>query len=282
MLLRAFAKINLHLRILGKRSDGYHELSTIFQAIDWCDEIRIVPSSGFTFLSSVPPSDDSNLVVRAVRAFERCAGMAANVHIELRKNVPAGAGLGGGSADAAVTFLGLQRMMQVQLSESETMSALRDLGSDVPFFAVGGRAIGRGRGDEVVPVEDAAEYWLVLVNPGISIATPEAYSWLTVRDKTNNIVGFRAEFDSGSGPADMVNDFEHPVFIRHPSLLQIRDELLRVGAFRAALSGSGSVVFGQFRTQHEAESAALTMSGRYSVKLAKPLSRAEYFSRMFQ
>src|SRR5437764_3231491 len=140
MLLRAFAKINLDLRILGKREDGYHELRTIFQAIDWYDEIVMEPAKRFEFSAPGTPEDETNLVVRAVRAYERLSGITANVRIQVTKNVPIGRGLGGGSSDAAVTFIGLQRLFKRSLPFEQIPQVLRDLGSDVPFFTLGGRA----------------------------------------------------------------------------------------------------------------------------------------------
>lgn len=280
MLLRAFAKINLDLRILGKRPDGYHEIRTVFQTIDWFDEIRIVPAARFDFRASQGPQDETNLVVRAVRAFEKCTKLNAVVSIRLTKNVPSGAGLGGGSADAAVTFLGLERVFGCDIAERDRVDALRSLGSDIPFFAVGGRATGSGRGDEVAPLEDDGGYWLVLIHPGVSIATAEAYSWLTVGGKPSSIEGFRTDFVSDPEGGKAVNDFEQPVFNRYPKLKEIRDELVRIGAFRAALSGSGSVLFGQFHSETLARQAAALMERDYSVRVARPLSRSEYFSKI--
>jgi 4-diphosphocytidyl-2-C-methyl-D-erythritol kinase len=280
MLLRAFAKINLDLRILGKRQDGYHEIRTVLQTIDWFDEIRITAAPQFEFFASHGPQGETNLVVRAVRAFERCAKLKAGVSIRLTKNIPSGAGLGGGSADAAVTFLGLERLFGRDIPEAERLDALRSLGSDIPFFAVGGRAVGSGRGDEVQPLEDRGEYWLVLVHPGLSIATAEAYSWLTISDKPSSIEGFRADFVSDPESGKAVNDFERPVFNRYPKLKDIRDELVRVGAFRAALSGSGSVLFGQFYSETLARQAAALLERDHSVRVARPLSRSEYFFKM--
>src|SRR5215510_263692 len=195
MLLRAFAKINLDLRVLGRRSDGFHELKTIFQAIDWHDEIQLEAAKRFEFSASEPPGDESNLVVRAVRAYERLAGITANVRIHLTKNIPAGRGLGGGSSDAAATFIGLQRLFKLSLPFDNVPQTLRDLGSDVPFFALGGRAAGYGRGDVVYKLEDSTDYWVLIIDPAVVIRTPEAYSWLTVADISNTIEGFRAESD---------------------------------------------------------------------------------------
>src|SRR5262245_22204436 len=187
MLLRAFAKINLDLRVLGRRDDGYHEIKTIFQAVDWCDEILLEPSSRFEFSSPGAPEDETNLVVRAVRAYERMAGMTAKVRIQLKKNIPIGRGLGGGSSDAAVTFIGLQRMFKRSLPFDQVPEVLSRLGSDVPFFALGGRAAGYGRGNDVYKLDDATDYWVLLVDPGVMIPTVEAYSWLTVPNESNTI-----------------------------------------------------------------------------------------------
>ena len=282
MLLRAFAKINLDLRIRGRREDGYHQLKTIFQAVDWCDEIRLEPAGRFEFSGPGTPEDETNLVVRAVRAYERLAGITANVRIQLTKNIPAGRGLGGGSSDAAITFIGLQRLYKRALPFEEIPQVLRDLGSDVPFFALGGRAAGSGRGDEVYKLDDATDYWVLLVDPGVMISTPEAYSWLTVPVTSNSIKGFCAEAEPECMGDVWTNDFEVPVFARYPELARIKEELLDLGAYRAALSGSGSIMFGQFQLVSEAIRAGSALGARFRVKLAKPLPRWEYFQRIVE
>jgi len=282
MLLRAFAKINLDLRILGRRPDGYHEVRTIFQAIDWSDEIVLEPAAHFEFSSPGTPEDETNLIVRAVRAYERLAGITANVRIRVMKNIPIGRGLGGGSADAAVTFIGLQRMYKRSLLFDEIPQVLRNLGSDVPFFTLGGCAAGTGRGDEVYKLDDSVDYWLVVVDAGVVISTAEAYSWLTLPDKPHSIEGFCAAGDSAWEPDVWTNDFEGPVFQRYPELAAIKDELLALGAYRAALSGSGSAIFGQFQMVSEAVRAASVMGRHFRVKVTKPLPRWEYFQRMVE
>jgi 4-diphosphocytidyl-2-C-methyl-D-erythritol kinase len=152
----------------------------------------------------------------------------------------------------------------------------------VPFFALGGRAAGYGRGDDVYKLDDAADYWVLLVDPGVMIPTKEAYSWLTLPDKSNNIEGFRADEESGCTGDVWTNDFETPVFLRYPELGKIKEELLESGAYRAALSGSGSTIFGQFQMVSEAVRAASALDGRFRVKLAKPLPRWEYFQRIIE
>ena len=276
MRLRAFAKINLDLRILAKRPDGFHELRTEFQSVDWFDEIEIKPASSFSFSTTEGPQDETNLVVRGVRAFEGAAQQIASVAIRLCKHIPSGGGLGGGSADAAITFMALEKLYGRKLDRQ----AVSALGSDVAFFLSGGRALGTGRGERIEELEDKISYWLVLVQPGFSIATKAAYSWLTLSDKSNKIGGFCAQSVFDCKSAKRANDFEGPVFARYPQLREIRDNLLRSGAFRAALSGSGSTVFGQFQSEDAARRAASLLSRIYLVKVTRPLSRAEYFSKM--
>src|ERR1051325_4228716 len=282
MLLRAFAKINLDLRILGRRDDGYHELRTIFQAIDWYDQILIEPAKRFEFSAPGTPEDETNLVVRAVRAYERMAGVTANVKIQVTKNVPMGRGLGGGSADAAVTFIGLQRMYKRSLPFEDIPQVLRNLGSDLPFFTLGGRASGVGRGDEVYKLEDSTDYWLGVVDPDVTIDTKGAYSWLTVPAKSHTSESFCATSGSGCETDVWTNDFEGPVFERYPELARIKDELLQLGAYRDALSGSGSAIFGQFQMVSEAARAGASLGGRFRVKVTKPLPRWEYFQRIVE
>jgi 4-diphosphocytidyl-2-C-methyl-D-erythritol kinase len=276
MLLRAFAKINLDLRVVARRADGYHELRTVLQSIDLHDTIRIEPSDDFQFDAPAGLSGDDNLVVRAVRLFEGAAGVAVRARITLEKRIPVGAGLGGGSADAAATIAGLERWTGKRLSGPALRRALSALGSDVPFFAVGGRAVGVGRGDEVYPLEDDCGYTLVLVVPSFGIRTAEAYSWLTVSPSSPSIEGFCAQFAPGREGGERRNDFEEPVFGRYPVLAGIQAELIR----RGALSGSGSVVYGVFPAAEAAEAASREMTGDFKTVLARPLTRAEYFQGM--
>ena len=273
MLLRAFAKINLDLHILGRREDGYHEVQTTLQTIDWWDEIHIARANRFHFSGPGTPQDETNLIVRAVRAYERLSGAEAPVAIHLIKNIPVGRGLGGGSSDAAVTLMGLQRMFKRALDGDEVFRELRQLGSDVPFFTIGGKAEGTGRGDDVGRLDDEIDYWIVLVDPGVDISTAAAYSWLTESTKSNTIEGFRAQWG---------NDFEAPVFKRYPEIAGIRDELVKLGAYRAALSGSGSAIFGLFDAEDVARRAEKVVAGRFGVKVTKPLPRLEYFQRMVE
>jgi 4-diphosphocytidyl-2-C-methyl-D-erythritol kinase len=281
MQLQAFAKINLDLQVLGRREDGYHEVRTILQTIDWSDEIRIEPSGQFDFLEHGIDAGEDNLVVKAVRAFERLTGEAVLARIELFKHVPAGAGLGGGSADAAVTVLGLQRLYKKEIPEAELSRTLGELGSDIPFFISGGQALGTGRGSEITPMDDQTDYALAVVVPPIAIATREAYSWLTTSGKSNTIKRFCGQQVSDSAEAQPANDFESVVFPRHPILGEIKRELLGAGARRAALSGTGSAVFGIFDSEDDAARAVPRVSSLGEVKLTRPLSRPEYLRKVW-
>lgn len=280
LLARAFAKINLDLRVLARRADGYHEIRTVLQSIDLHDTIRMEASSGFEFHAPQGLGGEDNLVVRAAREFERETGVAVRARITLDKRIPVGAGLGGGSADAAATIFGLERLTGRRLTAPSLQRCLGALGSDVPFFAVGGRAVAVGRGDEVYPLEDDCEYALLLVVPGFGVRTAEAYSWLTVSPSSPSIEGFCAQFAPGREGGERRNDFEAPVFGRYPVLARIHAELIGRGAVRAALSGSGSVVYGVFSSKEAAEAAAQGMTGDFTTVIARPLTRAEYFQGM--
>jgi 4-diphosphocytidyl-2-C-methyl-D-erythritol kinase len=279
--LFAFSKINLDLKVLGRRDDGYHEVRTVLQTIDWADEIRIQAADRFEFIEDGVEAGENNLVVKAARGFEDLTGEAVRARIELRKNVPAGAGLGGGSADAAVTMLGLQRFYGKQIGRAELLRALARLGSDVPFFAAGGLAQGTGRGNEITSLEDDTDYALVVVVPPISVSTREAYSWLTESDKSNTINRFCAQQAPGSAEGEPGNDFESVVFPRHPLLSEIKSELLRAGARRAALSGTGSAIFGIFGSTEEAARALPRLSPLGVARVTRPLSGPEYLRRIW-
>ena len=281
MRLSAFAKINLDLRVLGRRDDGFHEVRTVLQTIDWADEIRIEPADRFEFIEHGIAAGEDNLVVRAARAFENLTGQTVAARIELVKNVPSGAGLGGGSADAAITMLGLQRFYGEDIAQPALLQALSQLGSDVPFFVFGGRALGTGRGNEIALIEDEDDYAFLILVPDIAISTRDAYSWLTESGKSNTINRFCAQQVSGSAEEGPGNDFESVVFSRHPLLSEIKNELLRAGARRAALSGTGSAIFGIFGSTEDAARALPRLSPLGEARVAKPLSRPEYLRRIW-
>jgi len=267
----AFAKINLRLDILGKRADGFHELRTIFQTISLHDELRLRASraAGITLriqgnkqLSAEP--SDKNLVYRAVDALRRELRVRGGVEIELKKTIPAGRGLGGGSSDAAAALLGYLRLTKKKLAAARLMEIAAALGADVPFFLCGGRALGINKGDEIYPLQAIAKQHVLVVSPhDIHVPTRDAYRWLKARPLaltksagTSKLFEFCALCWSAQRNG-LSNDFERPVFRRHPRLEQIKRELLQRGAAEASLAGSGSAVFGVFPSPAMARRAAV-------------------------
>ena len=267
----AFAKINLRLDILGKRPDGFHELRTIFQTISLRDELRLRPSrsqeisltiEGNEPLSAEPP--EKNLVYRAVDALRRELKVRTGVQIELKKVIPAGRGLGGGSSDAAAALLGCLQLTKKKLAPARLLEIASSLGADVPFFLLGGRALGVNKGDEIYPLPDIPKLQILVVSPNeIHVPTPDAYRWLEAKPLaltnsagTSKLFEFCALSWSAQG-SGLSNDFEGPVFRRHPRLDQIKRELLQRGAAEASLAGSGSAVFGVFPSPAMARRAAV-------------------------
>ena len=280
----AHAKINLDLRILGKRADGYHELVTVFQAIDLHDTVTVESTrDGFDLRGdrSKMPLDRTNLAWRAADALWRAAGRSgepAGARVTIRKRIPAQAGLGGGSSDAAAALVGLDRVWRLRRSPMELAALAAGLGSDVPFFLVGGTALGLGRGDQIVPVVDLPEFPVVVAWPDRGVVTAEAYSWVTPpnsgtvptpgadRGLSPNVWGRGREHNLlwvFLGKLDgLANDLEAAVEARRPDVAGIRRSLLEQGAVVARMSGSGSASFGVFRSPAAAARAARELRGR--------------------
>jgi 4-diphosphocytidyl-2-C-methyl-D-erythritol kinase len=289
----AFAKINLRLNILGKRPDGYHELRTIFQSVSLHDELRLKASKrpeislsikGNEVLSQEPI--EKNLVYRAVCALRQELKIQSGVEIELKKIIPAGRGLGGGSANAAAALLGYLRLTGAKLPNSRLLEIAASLGADVPFFLLGGRALGVSRGDEIYPLPDIPKLSVLIVSPhDIHVPTPDAYSWLNAPPLTltksaadPKLFEFCALCWSPQG-SGLSNDFEGPVFQRHPRLDQIKRTLLQKGATEALLAGSGSAVFGVFPSPAKARRAAVGFPDDQTF-VCETLSRDRYVRRM--
>jgi 4-diphosphocytidyl-2-C-methyl-D-erythritol kinase len=265
----AFAKVNLRLDILGKRPDGYHELRTVFQTISLKDELRLrsarepgirLAVRGDDTLSKEPI--EKNLVYRAVDALREELGIRDGLVAELRKNIPSGRGLGGGSSDAAAALVGCLGVFGRELPRERLFAIAASLGADVPFFLGGGRALGIGKGDEIYPLPDLPKRHLLVVSPtALHVPTPDAYGWLEAPQLTNSdrnpkLYRFCALAWSLQG-SPLQNDFEEAVFRRHPRLAEIRRDLLQNGATEALLAGSGSAVFGVFPSPAKARRAAV-------------------------
>jgi 4-diphosphocytidyl-2-C-methyl-D-erythritol kinase len=291
--LPAFAKINLRLDILGKRPDGYHELRTIFQSVSLHDELLLRTSRhkeislsivGNAVLSQEAPQ--KNLVYRAVDALRRELKIRSGVEIVLKKTIPAGRGLGGGSSDAAAALLGYLRLTKRSLPLPRLFEIAASLGADVPFFLSGGRALGVSRGDEIYPLPDIPKLYILVVSPrSIHVPTPDAYHWLKARSLTltksaadPKLWKFCALCWSAQG-SGLSNDFEPPVFQRHPRLAQIKRALLQRGAAEASLAGSGSAVFGVFPSPVLARRAAVGFPDDQTF-VCETLSRDRYVRKM--
>ena len=288
--LSAYAKVNLRLEVLGKRADGYHELRTIFQTISLHDTIRLrkTRQSGVSVMIRGNPALaaeplEKNLVYRAVDALRRELGMRGGVEIVLDKKIPAGRGLGGGSSDAAVALLGLQRLSGKRIDPVRLLAIAASLGADVPFFLFGGRALGIGKGDEIYPLPDVAKCSFLIISPrAIQVPTPDAYRWLhapslaslTKSAAAHKLIEFCALCWSPQG-ATLSNDFEAAVFRRHARLGQIKRALLRRGATEALLAGSGSAVFGVFPSPVLARRAAVGFPSD-QIFVCETISRKRY------
>jgi 4-diphosphocytidyl-2-C-methyl-D-erythritol kinase len=288
--VRAHAKINLDLRVLGMRADGYHELRTVFQGISLHDTIECIPRPGPFAIecdTAGVPLDRSNLIWKAAQALWRALrrdGDVRDMVVRLQKRIPLQAGLGGGSADAAATLLGLARVWRVPVQLSQFTDVASTLGADVPFFLAGGTALGLGRGDEVYPLADLPRHWIVLLVPGFGVSTAEAYGWYDdERDLGRGQAHREPQYVPGPWPsraAQMINDLEAPIARHYPEIEQMKLSLRRSGALAAAMSGSGSTVFGLFQKKAEASAAVSRLSGTgWRVLLTESLGRGEYARR---
>ena len=287
----AFAKVNLRLDILGKRADAYHELRTIFQTISLHDDLRLRASKTSGICLTIRGNESlslqpvrKNLVYTAVDALRRELEIRSGVEIDLNKKIPAGRGLGGGSSDAAAALHGYLQLTRRTIPAPRLMEIAASLGADVPFFLFGGRALGIGRGDEIYPLPDIPKLTLLVVSPrDIHVPTPDAYRWLRAPALTKNratpkLWKFCALCWSAQ-ESGLSNDFERPVFQRHPRLAQIKRALLQRGATEASLAGSGSAVFGVFPSPALARRAAVGFQDEQTF-VCETISRDRYLRKV--
>lgn len=292
--VRAFAKINLTLDVFSKRADGYHGLASVMQAISLHDLLtltrREAPGIGFTCdapEAAAIPTDSTNLVYRAALAVLEAAEAVGHrieggVDLHLVKRIPAQAGLGGGSSDAAAALLGMNALLRWELPTATLHACAARLGSDVPFFLMGGTATARGRGENLTALSDAPTSWLVVVKPEESVSTGWAYSQLDAIPErashraTSRLEAALREDDRERLLAFQSNDFELPVFAHFPRLAWLHDELMMAGAQAAHLCGSGAAVYGVASDAEAAQRIAARLEGRYPfVATARFLTRAE-------
>jgi 4-diphosphocytidyl-2-C-methyl-D-erythritol kinase len=277
--VHACAKINLTLRVLGIRADGYHELRTTFQSLALHDTLTFEAAPGpFTVTSDDPrcPADGSNLVWKAAQSLWAASGRRGEpdgVRVHIRKRIPMQAGLGGGSSDAASALRALHAIWRVALPEEALEGIGRGLGADVAFFLEGGTVLGVERGDLLFPLQDATPAWVVLARPDFGVGTREAYGWWDeahlARVVTNPSQATRQD--------ERVNDLQPPVVARHPRILSLIRKLKRSGARFSAMSGSGSAVFGLFDSRRSASLAATAIAGpRTTAWVTRTTTRREH------
>lgn len=262
------AKINLFLHVTGQRADGFHDLQTLFQLLDWGDELRFTLAdngriSRHCNVAGIPENDD--LCVRAARLLQRRCGVSAGVHIDLAKRIPAGAGLGGGSSDAATTLLVLNHLWSCGLSTGQLAGLGLELGSDVPLFVHGHSALGEGRGERLYPVDLGPKYY-VLVFPGFAISTAEVFGHPELTRDTTPVDLPSATLAVGR------NDCEAVATSLHPELAAIMTDLRSWGLPR--MSGTGSTVFLAFSDKKSAQSAASELKCRYNVRAVGGVDRS--------
>ncbi len=283
MIYRAYAKINLGLRVLHKRPDGYHEIETIFQQIDLFDTLQFSSRRQGIHLSCDSPdlpTDKGNLVYRAAELLQRQCKTMVGCKIYLQKKIPMGAGLGGGSSDAAATLKALNQLWSLNMSQDQLQQLASQLGADVPFFIRGGSALAKGRGEILQPISLPTDYYGVLIYPNISISTKWVYENGTF-DLTNTIKN--SKFYSLSSfihePMEwqehLNNDLQPIVFNRFPFLHSILQQLKEEGAFYTSMSGSGSSLFGLFAYRQKAERALEKINTNYTRLLFRPVADSQ-------
>ena len=277
-------KLNLYLRVVGRRSDGYHELETVFQSVSGGDVLSACPASDLTLATDDRelPTGPENLVLRAAARLRDLApdGLREKLGaaLYLQKRVPVGGGMGGGSADAAGALRLLSQLWDLAPERAALHAAAAALGSDVPFFLTGGCAVATGRGEQLVPGV-AQPFWFVLVRPPVPVATPWAYSrWRGDACTGSSLQEFRAALAGGTAgevAACLRNDLEPGVAAGVPEIAAARDWLIRAGALGARMTGSGSVVFGIARDEEHARAIAAHANAPGRAWVARSLSAPE-------
>ena len=279
--VRSLAKLNLGLKVLNKRPDGFHELRTVFQTISLADKLAIeFTPAGSTEIELVSDLDiPDNLVLRAAKLAMEVLNVTGRVRFRLDKRIPMGAGLGGGSSDAAAVLLALPVLAGKRAGLETLLELGARLGSDVPFFLLGGAAVALGRGTELYPLPDLQARQAVVVAPPVHVSTPEAYRALareltaTLPSRTINsfqtlVWRLSCSVPRGSWEEPLENDFEAVVFDQYPELKSIKQKLRKLGACPAMLTGSGAALFGFFRSASEASRACAALPKQGTLPVA--------------
>jgi len=278
LTLKSYAKINIGLRIVGKRPDGYHNIQSIFQEISFHDSITLNQTNhGCEFSSNVDwlKNDNSNLCIQAWNIFSDYYHISEGINIDLKKNIPAGGGLGGGSSNAAFILKGLNTLFETNGSDDELMNLGKIIGADVPFFIRGGTQLGEGIGEKLTPYKTPVTGTYLLIIPNSTIDTTQAYSMLKKHlDRESVPHNFANLFQGDESPLELFeNDFELVVIPTYPEIGRIKSMIQAYGAKYTSLSGSGSTVFGIFDDEADAIEAESEISSEYRTVLTFPIQR---------
>lgn len=283
--LNAYGKVNLSLDVLACRPDGYHEVETVLHTVELHDTVVLRDAEGGIRVvcdHRRVPTDEQNLVFRTAQLLREVSGTDRGVEIEVRKRIPPASGLGGGSSDAAVTLLGLAQMWKLRLDHAQLLELAAQVGSDVPFFLVGGAALATGRGERLRYLPTLPATWVVLACPDAEVSTAWAYANLDLarvprRPNTQRLVeALRAE-DVAAVARELCNVFEPLVSERYPQVQELKRRLLEAGALGASMTGTGPAVFGLFPGEAEARRAweALRASADAEVVLTRTFAELE-------
>ncbi|MDB5076876.1 MAG: 4-diphosphocytidyl-2-C-methyl-D-erythritol kinase [Chloroflexi bacterium] len=266
MILRAHAKINLTLEVLGKRPDGYHEIRSVMRSLDLHDTIVIEAGGSLEVQCDITElGGEANLAYRAARLLQQETGSQPGARISIRKAVPVAAGLGGGSSDAAATLLGLDRLWRINLGDRRLGELAAQLGSDVPFFLLGSTAIAAGRGERIQRIEDQPNCHVVLVNPGFAVSTAAVYGGVTPELYSDGEYSNQfAALAPGTSPSawPLVNVLQDVTCRIHPVIDQMLTALREWGAVQSRMCGSGPTCFGLFSDSDRADAAVQAASAR--------------------
>ena len=274
MKLYPNCKINIGLRVVRKREDGYHDLETIFYPIYGLhDELEVQPYISTQFIQEgfqVDCKAEDNLIIKCFQRMRAKYPQISDVRIRFKKNIPFGAGLGGGSSDAAHMAIALNEVFDLGLTQEQLAAEVRPLGADCPFFVYNTPCYAEGIGDELTPISlDLSGLRLVMIKPNCSVSTKEAYAGIIRHPEVEGQIrtALTEGFSFDAMRPLLINDFEQTVFPHHPEISQIKQHLLSAGAVYAAMSGSGSTVFGLFENMPATHSAAQWMHNEFGEML---------------
>ena len=273
MKIKAPAKINLTLDVMRRLPNGYHELKTVFQAVDLCDELKFKSNDsrdiGITSNSDQIPLDENNIAYKAADLLREKYGVEKGIDIHIEKKIPVAAGIAGGSTDAGATFKALNEIWELSLSQEDLMKLGTEIGMDVAFTIMGGTALGTHFGEKLEPIKNKLELNIITVTPELAVFTKEAYEGLDLAvinqnsAKTDRAVKAIEAGDLSGLIENLHNDFEQSIILQHPAISEIKEKMIELGALGSLMSGSGPSVFGVWEDEKEAEKAVGILKKKY-------------------